>query len=93
MRSRASRKAFPKLELGNETNSSDPFWNPRTLEEIAAIQGVQPIKNADVLIGGWPEDELNDNFEETFNSRSMLSMEMHTVTLCVTQNSDVIFFG
>lgn len=46
-------------------NLSDPFWHPRTLEEIAKAQGVQPITNADVLIGGWPEDELNDNFEET----------------------------
>ncbi|KHD05333.1 hypothetical protein PN36_30205 [Candidatus Thiomargarita nelsonii] len=45
--------------------SHESFWQSKTFEEIALMQGVQPIKNFDALLGGWPEDEVNDNFEET----------------------------
>jgi len=47
-----------------DSNISDPFWQSKTIQEIAFAQGVQPIKNFDVLLGGWPEDELDDHFEE-----------------------------
>jgi len=47
------------------TNGYDPFWHPKTPEELALVQGIQPIHNFEVLLGGWPEDELEDNFEET----------------------------
>ncbi|GEM_PF-1602654 len=47
------------------TNGYDPFWHAKTPEELALAQGVQPIFNFEVLLGGWPEDELEDNFEET----------------------------
>jgi hypothetical protein len=58
----------PKPVIGQlSTNSSDPFWHPRTLEEIAAAQGVKPVENFNALLGGWPEDELDDNFEETLS--------------------------
>jgi len=53
---------IPPKPRPQPSNLSDHFWHSRTLEEIAKAQGVQPITNADVLIGGWPEDELNDNF-------------------------------
>ena len=46
-------------------NCYDPFWHPKPPEELALVQGVQPIHNFEVLLGGWPEDELEDNFEET----------------------------
>jgi len=46
---------------------TDPFWHSKTLEEIALAQGVKPIENFDVLLGGWPEDELDDNFEKTLS--------------------------
>ncbi len=58
----------PEPTIGQSpTNLSDPFWHPRTLEEIALAQGVKPIEDFDVLLGGWPEDELDDNFEETLS--------------------------
>jgi hypothetical protein len=47
-----------------DSHFSDPFWQSKTIQEIALAQGVQPIKNFDVLLGGWPEDELDDHFEE-----------------------------
>ncbi len=36
---------------------------PRTLAELAAIQGVESADSLDDLYGGWPEDELDDGFE------------------------------
>lgn len=33
-----------------------------SLAELAALQGVKPISNADDLVGGWPEDEDLDSF-------------------------------
>ncbi len=47
-----------------DSHFSDSFWQPKTIQEIALAQGVQPIKNFDVFLGGWPEDELDDHFEE-----------------------------
>jgi len=47
-----------------DSQFSDPFWQSKTIQEIALAQGVKPITNFDVLLGGWPEDEVNDHFEE-----------------------------
>ncbi len=48
-----------------KANYEDPFWHSKTPEELALAQGVQPIQDFEILLGGWPEDELDDNFEET----------------------------
>ncbi|WJI23523.1 hypothetical protein MZ909_09895 [Thermosynechococcus sp. B0] len=39
------------------------FWTSRTLEELAQMQGVQPVANLATLYGTWP-GERNDGFEE-----------------------------
>ncbi|MEK6705068.1 MAG: hypothetical protein AABZ06_04720 [Bdellovibrionota bacterium] len=39
------------------------FWQHRTVDELAAAQGVKAISNVDDLLGGWP-GEVNDGFEE-----------------------------
>jgi len=41
-----------------------PFWESKTVQEIALSQGVKPVENFEDLLGGWPEDELDDHFEE-----------------------------
>jgi len=41
------------------------FWEPRTVSEHAAAQGVGPIDSLDAVCGGWPEDEIGDGFEIT----------------------------
>lgn len=42
------------------------FWTEMTVEELAKIQGVKPIKTLDDLWGDfWPEDESIDDFIET----------------------------
>lgn len=38
------------------------FFTSRTIEELAKIQGVKPVKNPSDLMGGWPADEDVDEF-------------------------------
>ncbi len=54
-----------QTQSSGSLSSHDPFWQSKTFEEIALMQGVQPVKNFDTLLGGWPEEDINDNFEET----------------------------
>ncbi len=39
-------------------------WCSPTLEELAKAQGVGPVTDIETLMGGWPENELNDGFED-----------------------------
>ena len=39
------------------------FRHSYTLDEPAAMQNVEPIKDVKSLLGGWPGD-VNDGFEE-----------------------------
>jgi hypothetical protein len=41
------------------------FWRSPTLDQLAAAQGVTELCSFDGLLGGWPEEEKDDNFEET----------------------------
>jgi hypothetical protein len=45
------------------TKTSD-FWQSYSLDELAERQGVAAPRSPDDLFGGWPTDELNDNFEQ-----------------------------
>jgi hypothetical protein len=40
------------------------FWSGPSLEELARSQNVRPIERLDQILGGWPEEELQDRFEE-----------------------------
>ncbi len=43
--------------------AGEDFWNPKTLEELAAEQGVPPPGDGRELLGDfWPEDESADDF-------------------------------
>ena len=42
------------------------FWRSSSLDELATEQGVSAPASVEELVGGWPADELNDDFEETF---------------------------
>ena len=47
------------------------FFANRSLSELAQIQGVIPLDNPSVLLGGWPEDENIDEFlEHLYKERS-----------------------
>ena len=51
-----------------ETPSHEEFWRDRTLDEVAAEQGVKPVADLDETLGGWPKDELDDEFEQAVAS-------------------------
>jgi hypothetical protein len=46
--------------------SSDEIWDPPSLEELVRRQGTEPIDDPEELAGVWPEDDLDDGFEEEF---------------------------
>jgi len=39
-----------------------PFWQSLDIETLAEQQGVQPMQDPSVLLGGWPDDESVDDF-------------------------------
>ncbi|HEX4496117.1 MAG TPA: hypothetical protein VIE43_10665 [Thermoanaerobaculia bacterium] len=39
------------------------FWRGASFEDLARQQGVRPVERLEALLGGWPEDEVNDGFE------------------------------
>ncbi len=51
-----------------ETPWQEEFWRNRTLDEVAAEQGMKPVSDLDEALGGWPEDELDDAFEQAVAS-------------------------
>ena len=46
------------------TSAPVDFWKGATLDELAAQQGVTAPIGDEVPGGGWPEDELDDGFED-----------------------------
>ena len=43
---------------------SASFWRPLSIEQLARSQGVQPIRKLEETLGGWPQEEADDHFEE-----------------------------
>jgi hypothetical protein len=41
------------------------FWEEVSFEEHARRQGVRPVERIEELLGGWPEDQIDDGFEDT----------------------------
>jgi hypothetical protein len=46
--------------------SADEFWQSYTLDELARRQGVTAPGSVEDLLGGWPADERDDDFEGAF---------------------------
>jgi hypothetical protein len=40
------------------------FWTLRSFEDLAAEQGIEPLKDWDAFVGGWPEGADFDAFLE-----------------------------
>ncbi|MGB9671071.1 MAG: hypothetical protein ACPLXR_07980 [Halothiobacillaceae bacterium] len=49
-------------EISTAPAQAYDFWTPRTLEELAQMQGVQPVHDIKTLYGTWP-GECEDGFE------------------------------
>jgi hypothetical protein len=55
------------------------FWEPCSLEELARRQGVPVPESPEEMVGGWPDDELHDGFEEAvalWRERELEQVEM-----------------
>ncbi|HEV3449148.1 MAG TPA: hypothetical protein VG099_31215 [Gemmataceae bacterium] len=44
------------------------FWESCSLDELARRQGVPVPRSIQEVLGGWPEDELDDGFENVVAS-------------------------
>jgi hypothetical protein len=68
------RVAFVRI---NKIDPLDPpvmgaaaFLAPHSFEDLARLQGVKPLKDINVLAGGFPEDEDIDDFlSDTYKHR------------------------
>ena len=63
------------LMSGRPTNEllsgAKEFFADRSLSDLAKTQGVKPLDNPSVLLGGWPDGENIDEFlEHTYRERS-----------------------
>lgn len=43
---------------------ANEFWQHTSMEELARQQGVRLVERYEDLAGGWPEDQIDDGFEE-----------------------------
>lgn len=46
------------------SDGSADFWQPLSLDELAVRQGVPLPGGFDDILGGWPTDEANDDFDQ-----------------------------
>jgi hypothetical protein len=51
------------------------FWQACSLEELAQRQGVPPLTTGEEILGQWPQDELNDGFEDAVHQWRQSEME------------------
>ncbi len=59
----------PKQEGATpESDSNAGFWHSLTFEELARAQGVQPVQRLEDIMGGWPEDQRDDGFEDAIRA-------------------------
>ena len=40
------------------------FWAKATIEELARLQGIKPVRKLEDIAGGWPEGQEDDGFEK-----------------------------
>jgi hypothetical protein len=41
------------------------FFRGVSFADLARRQGVSPVEHLEDLLGGWPEDEIDDGFEKS----------------------------
>jgi hypothetical protein len=48
-----------RAQVAGASNGDSP-----SLDEVAAAQGNRPVRRLEELLGGWPEDQRDDDFEQ-----------------------------
>ncbi len=56
--------AEPQIRPTLAAGRHDEFFRHESFEALAQAQGVRPAKRIEDFQGGWPEDQLDDGFEE-----------------------------
>lgn len=51
-------------ERSGGTSRRGEFWERRSVEELARLQGTRPVESIEAIMGGWPPEEIDDGFEE-----------------------------
>jgi hypothetical protein len=59
------------------TISCADFWRFCALDDLAERQGVSATRSPDDPLGGWPPDELDDEFEQAFRHWRERELERH----------------
>lgn len=59
---------MPESERDRFVLQTSSFYRRRTIEELAMAQEVRPVERFEMLLGGWPAEEVNDGFEEAVAS-------------------------
>jgi hypothetical protein len=57
--------------------TSGDFWQSASLDDLAQRQGVLVSRSLNELLGGWPTDELDDDFEAAFRRWRERELEQH----------------
>lgn len=68
-----SRRSRVKKAQGASVprNGSPQFRASYSFQQLARMQGVQPLADPGILQGGWPNDQnVNEFLEETYQERS-----------------------
>jgi hypothetical protein len=64
--------------IDNPLMSAEEFFATKSISELAKIQGVKPLENPSILIGGWPADEDVDEFlEYIYKARSASTIQSY----------------
>ncbi len=56
--------AEPQIRPHIVAGRHDEFFRHESFEALAKAQGVRPAVRLEDFQGGWPEDQLDDGFEE-----------------------------
>jgi len=62
-------ESIDKSSAGEVTKVAlSSFWKAKIFEELADEQGVYPVDDLSIIMGGWPKDEDVDSFLNTIRS-------------------------
>lgn len=70
---------FEPRVIADATNTASPFWRPKSLDALAAEQGVTPATDLDAIADLWPADDdpdqLFDYLQREREARRKLTRE------------------
>lgn len=53
------------------------FWKSMSFEQLAATQRVTVPQSFEEVLGGWPDDEIDDGFEDAIRDWRQADREHH----------------